>query len=265
MIFRSEAVRRGGVEGVPLFSAPGVAGVAGVEPRELMARSRQMAEPMQFASVDEPDVLEVEPEQTVRKPADDAAARAERELLARLLSAREQGSSEARTIFDVELQTRLAEERRRVERMAVVFARDRQRFFAAAEGQVVRLGLAIARKVLLRDSVTGDGMPLRAAVKAALGRVQDASRTTLRVPESELEGWAEMVNESRLGERLSVVVDTSMTDGQCVLETSVGTVELGVEEQLLEVERVFAELTQDHDLGSERETRSDHEAGDGGR
>ncbi len=248
MISRSEAARGGSLAGARLEHAALFGGrVPERNAVEFLARADLDAEPLRFATLEEAGEGEdAEAPATAAERSREAPQDVERVDRARLDEARDQGWAQARQEFETELVRRLAEERRLVERMTVEFARDRQRFFAAAEGQVVRLALAVARKVLQRESVSGDGMPLRAAVKAALGRVQDASQTTLRVSESEHHRWAAMIAESRLAERVVVVADGAMVEGECVLETSVGSVELGIEAQMAEVGRSFEELMQDH-------------------
>lgn len=138
---------------------------------------------------------------------------------------------------------KLVEERARTERIRLEFARDRQRFFSSAESQVVKLALAVARKVLQHEAST-DGLYLRSSVKAALARVQDGTTTTLRVPEREFVDWTAMFLQAG-AERVQVVIDEQMKAGECVLETKVGTIEFGLEVQLGEVERGFHELTQE--------------------
>ncbi len=168
----------------------------------------------------------------------------------RVAAAREEAYALARGDAEVELTARLTEERRRVDRMRVEFARDRQRFFSAAESQVVKLALAVASRVLARE-VTGDGMHLRSTVKAALARVQDSSATSLRVPVDEVEAWTAVFQRGSAG-KVKVVGDERMTKGECVLETTVGRVELGVDVQMSEVERGFGELLQGNEVASEK-------------
>ena len=185
-------------------------------------------------------------EQEIPAAADEFDAREEERemtLHLRLAAAREEGCALARGQFKVELAAMLAEERRRVDRMRLEFARDRQRFFAAAEGQVVKLALAIAERVLARE-VASDELHLRAIVKVALARVQDSSATTLRVPVEQADAWRAMMQRGVAG-KVMVVGDEMLGDGDCVLETTVGHVELGVDVQLAEIERSFAALLQE--------------------
>jgi flagellar assembly protein FliH len=213
---------------------------------DLMTRGERPVSRIDFASIDEP---EPEPEPVIEEvlveedPLQKQAEAHARELREQVSIARSEAALEARQLFDLELERRLLEERQRFDRVRVEFARDRQRFFAAAEGQVVRLSLAIARKILARE-VESDGLHLRSTVKAALGRVQDGSATVLRVSEHETEAWSVMFQRETFG-NVEVVGDARLAPGDCVLETSLGRVDLGVEAQMKEVERGFDALMQE--------------------
>jgi len=205
---------------------------------DLMTRITRDVSPIRFDGVEPPEpepAVEVDLQEQVE-------AAAALELQARIEAARQEALAQSRAEFEKELEIRLAAERARVERIRVDFARDRQRFFAAAESQVVRLALAVARKILARDAVW-EGIPLRSTVKAALARVQDGSETILRVPEEEFEHWSAMFQQTT-AERVKVVPVAGMSAGECVLQTSVGDVELTAETQLAEIERGFDELMQ---------------------
>ena len=161
--------------------------------------------------------------------------------------ARAEGYEDARREFAGQLAVRLDEERQRIDHVRLEFARDRQKFFAAAESQVVQLALAVARKILTRDAEIA-GLPLRSTVKAALARVQDGSESVLRVPIEEQDAWIAMFPQGKPGSNTSgavtVLSDATIQQGDCVLETNVGRVELGAAVQMEEVERGFRELMQ---------------------
>lgn len=164
-------------------------------------------------------------------------------------AAKSEATAAAREWFEGSLAERLGEERAKVQRMREEFARDRQRFFAAAESQVVKLALAIARRILARDAIS-EGLQLRATVKSALSRVQDGGASVLRVPEEETAAWIDLFGKQGVPrasgrvDGITVVGDERMSPGECVLETSLGNVELGVEIQMAEVKRGFGELLQ---------------------
>ena len=179
-------------------------------------------------------------EDQAQHPRESAAEERSRQIQVMIEAARSDAADHARREFDEELELRLDAERERIEHVCGEFAMDRQRYFAAAESQVVKLAIAIARRVLARE-VEADEMHLTATVRAALARVHDGSASILRVCAGEQSQWEALFASGREGS-VTVVGDTQLEAGECVLETDVGTVELGVQVQLAEIERGFGDL-----------------------
>ena len=148
----------------------------------------------------------------------------------------------ARKDWEQETAQRTAEDHAMVLRACEDFAKERTRYFAAVEGQVVKLALAIAERVLHREARM-DPLLLSGAVRVALEKIDEESETRLRVPASEVALWSSEFEGAGNG-AVRVVGDDGMARGECVLETSVGTVELGIEAQLGEIERGFFDLMQ---------------------
>lgn len=149
---------------------------------------------------------------------------------------------ESRREWEAELEERVAEERVRVTRICEAFVAERKRYFIDVEAEVVKLSLAIAARILHREAKL-DPLLLTAAVRVVLDKITDNSTMDLRVPASELERWKnalEMETESRV----RLVGDERLDVGECVLETSVGKVELGIHAQLDEIEKGFFDLLQ---------------------
>jgi flagellar assembly protein FliH len=136
----------------------------------------------------------------------------------------------------------IAFEREILLRACAGFKMERENYFAAVEAEVVKLALAIAARVLHRESRL-DPMLLRGVVKVALEQVADESGTTLRVPLQDLSAWQTLAEEYGVA-TLEVSADTTLSDGECVLETRVGRVELGITAQLEEIEKGFFDLLQ---------------------
>jgi len=157
------------------------------------------------------------------------------EIQARIEAARKESREKAREEWEDELEKRVAEERSRVDRVCEEFVQERQKYFADVEAEVVRLALAIAARVLHREAKI-DPLLLAGVVRVALEKVAEGSATVLRVPVEEVEMWRRVAS--------SVEGDVRMKPGECVLETSVGKVELGVSAQLEEIERGFFDLLQ---------------------
>lgn len=122
------------------------------------------------------------------------------------------------------------------------FSEERERYFHDVEQQVVRLALAIAAKILHREAQM-DPLLLSGAVRVALGQLSETTQVRLRVPSGEMALWEEMLRlMPNLPLRPKVFGEENFADGDCVLETEVGSVDLGVRAQLAEIERGFFDL-----------------------
>ena len=122
------------------------------------------------------------------------------------------------------------------------FLVDRERYFVKVEAEVVKLSLAIAARVLHRESCL-DPLLLQASVRVALGKVAEESGTVLRVPEGTEQQWMDVLKLDA-DKSVLVVGDGELTLGECVLTTRLGKVELGITAQLAEIERGFFDLLQ---------------------
>ena len=85
-----------------------------------------------------------------------------------------------------------------------------------------------------------DQLLLTGAVRVALGQLSGATRVRLRVPPAELALWTETIlHLPKLALRPEVVSGEGMRLGDCMIETEMGSVDLGVRTQLGEIERGF--------------------------
>jgi flagellar assembly protein FliH len=166
----------------------------------------------------------------------------EERISASIKIARSEARMEARSEWEQELSERIAGERAAILKASGAFLRERARYFAGVEGEVVKLALAIAARVLHRESVL-DPLLLAGVVRVALEKVAEDSATVLRVPVNEVERWRGIFVESPESS-LQLVGDERLSLGECVLDTNVGRVELGVSAQLEEIERGFFDLMQ---------------------
>lgn len=113
------------------------------------------------------------------------------------------------------------------------FASERRKYFESVEQQIVRLSLGIAEKVLQREAAT-DPLLLSGAVRSALQSVAGRSDAVLKIPASDMNAWqSHLQSES---DELTVLADATLDKGDCVLETKVGTADLGLKAQLMEIE-----------------------------
>jgi flagellar assembly protein FliH len=156
--------------------------------------------------------------------------------------ARTESRKEARRDWEEELAARIENERSVVLERCEEFRQERKRYFARVESEVVRLALAIAARVLHREAQL-DPLLLSGVVRVALDKLTEESTVVLRVPADEVEDWRKIfAREPRSWVQL--LGDVKLQPGECVIDASVGSVELGVSAQLEEIERGFFDLLQ---------------------
>jgi flagellar assembly protein FliH len=158
-------------------------------------------------------------------------------------SGRERGREEGRRAEREALAPATAVEAERHRRQTAEgiasLARERDIYLQAIEQEVVRLALAVAARILRREAQM-DPLLLTGAVRVALGQVAATSEFQLRVPAREADLWKETIAlVPRLTVKPLVVADAGMLLGECVIESKVGTVDLGIRSQLGEIERGF--------------------------
>lgn len=132
------------------------------------------------------------------------------------------------------------------------FRAHRDEYLGQVEHEVVRLALAIAERILHRESQL-DPLLLSGAVRVALGQLADSTEVRLRVAAPQQALWEEMLRlMPGLPARPQVVADPEMQPFDAILESGLGTVDLGVRAQLAEIERGFFDL-----LDVRKETQRD--------
>lgn len=137
---------------------------------------------------------------------------------------------------------RSIEQKERTEQIAALvrkFEEERDRYLHVVEHEVVELALAIASRILRREAQM-DPLLLTGAVRVALGQLSNATRVHLRVPRADLDMWTEAIEHlPNLAVKPSVFAEEGMRLGNCVIETELGSVDLGIRSQLREIERGF--------------------------
>jgi flagellar assembly protein FliH len=119
------------------------------------------------------------------------------------------------------------------------FVAERNRYFERVEQEVARLALAIASRILRREAQV-DPLLLLGAARVALGQLSASTAIRLRVPSTDAELWKEALallpNRDLQPE---IIPDTHLSLGNCLLETELGSADLGVRAQIGEIERSF--------------------------
>lgn len=117
----------------------------------------------------------------------------------------------------------------------------RTRVRREAEEDLVRLAVAIARRILRRELNT-DPAALLGLVKAALERVEAREVLRLRVSPENVSMVEGALGEIEMPARFEVVADAGLEPGAVVLETVRGDLDASVSTQLAEIERGLTDL-----------------------
>jgi len=212
--------------------------------RDSAARSGQdfTVSPLEFRELEATSAWGSQPGSRAQAARFDMAAQAEKiRILAERVNIEirlgrerlEQQKSEARSAQDAkqaEYMQRIAQERATIAGLVYEFQQDRDAYFRRAEQEVVGLALAIAARVLHREAKI-DPLLLTGTVRVALEKVEDA------------EMWREVLARGNAWPvQPEVVADARLKSGECLLNTELGTVELGVQAQLEEIEKGFFDL-----------------------
>jgi flagellar assembly protein FliH len=150
----------------------------------------------------------------------------------------EAGRSEARAVNEQQT-AKLREEFTKALRD---FAAERDIYFQRVEEQVVRLTLAIARKILQREAHV-DPLLLTGILRVALEKIGSNTNTRLRANPSDINVWRDYFAKTRENfPAPELIGDPEIQSGRCILETELGTTEIGLETQLKEIEQGFLDL-----------------------
>ncbi len=218
----------------------------GSMPMDLLAeglfgsRTREAILPLEFGPA---FPVAIPAEEYVPEPAVENAEAVEARERARQVrvmvdAAREEAAAEARESLEAECAAKIEAERGRVHSVLALFAEERARWFRRAEGELVELALAIARRVLDREMKT-DPLALREIAQAAVSRVQDESGVVLRVAPARVADWRGAFSSRP---DLEVMGDATVAEGDVVVDTTFGRVELGIGMQLGEVAERLGEM-----------------------
>ena len=156
---------------------------------------------------------------------------------------REQGYREGIASAESEMAERLAA----VTGLAESAAVDRRELLRNAEGEVVRLAIQLARKVLNRE-LQVDPTSVARIAEAALQQVAIDGVVKLRVNPAEYEAlsqyWQRAHGTTEADRTYEVVADEAIAAGGVVIDTRAGTVDAQIETQLEEIsQKVFGEHT----------------------
>jgi flagellar assembly protein FliH len=109
-----------------------------------------------------------------------------------------------------------------------------------AEAEVVKLALAIARRILRRE-VLADPDAIQGIVHAALHKLQHRQIHRVRVFSAGAETVRACLERSGAPSAIQVIADPALRTGDILFETVAGELDASVETQLAEIDRGFAD------------------------
>jgi flagellar assembly protein FliH len=164
------------------------------------------------------------------------------ELEPKLAAARAEGIREGLQQAQQSLEKELADECAKIAEALRLFGQKTNDYYARAEVEMVHLSLAIAAKILHREAQV-DRMLVAALVKVAMEKLQRGTAATVRVRPEEVADWNRYFEGNSSADiRVEVMADPSVEVHNCILETELGTTELGLDAQLKEIEQGFFDL-----------------------
>src|ERR1700761_7679143 len=178
----------------------------------------------------------------------------EDEVERRVQKARDTATAEAGERMRIECERVSKGAQERVTRALKEFEDERVAYFRRAEGEIVQLALAIARKILHREAEL-DPTLLMALVRIALERMNCGSAVRIRVAAESADLWRGDGDANGSASLWDIVPDDRLGPGDCIVETELGTASFGFEAQLRDVEESFAQL-----LGHRPDTQARHAA-----
>ena len=157
-------------------------------------------------------------------------------------AAREQATREGESRARAECQAELNQVRESVCAALANFSKERAAYYQQVETEVVKLALSIARKILHREAQL-DPLLLASLVHVALQQIESGTQVVLRVHPQQVSEFRSFFAQHMDTQNVpEVAEDPAVGKEGCVLHTSLGTTELGIEVQLKEIEQGLFDL-----------------------
>jgi flagellar assembly protein FliH len=182
--------------------------------------------------------------QNSASPVDATAAATEKVRLAQSAAAAalEQGRQSGQQQVRAEFESALAKNREQISQTLREFTLERQNYYRRIEGEVVQLSLAIARKILHRETQI-DPNVLAGIVRITLEKLDSGTKVSLHVHPLEAAQWRHyFACQIDSLPAPDVLEDAAVVRGECRVETSLGSTEIGLESQLKEIETGLLDL-----------------------
>jgi len=163
------------------------------------------------------------------------------EFADRIARERASAASETEQRLHSEYEKKLVVAREPIAAAIAGFKEERDKYYAKVEAEIVQLALAIAAKILHREAQV-DPMLVAALVRIAIENMREGSSIAIRVGPGKGETWREYFAAGANGAHLEVIEDPKLADGDCFVETELGSANFSIDKQLKEVEQGFFDL-----------------------
>jgi flagellar assembly protein FliH len=168
-------------------------------------------------------------------PAVAALRQAELNITAAYQRGVKEGEAAANQKLAAQTQTKIEQMGRAIEQLAT----HRLKIQREAEPELVRLAMAVARRILRRE-LSVDPESLLGLLKAGLEKIESADTHRVRVHPEHAAVLKRMLEGA--ARPIEVATDPGLPVGGLIFETSHGSVDVGMETQLKEIERGFTDL-----------------------
>jgi flagellar assembly protein FliH len=157
-------------------------------------------------------------------------------------SGHKEGHEEGLTAGEKTADARVEELARRYADSLAEFAAYKDTLRAQVEGEVIRLALAVAKKIVHRE-IHIDPTIIHTLVRVALERVSGRSAVTVHLSQPDYEYMTSAHSDmSRVeGREIEFKSDNTLVQGDCVIQTEAGDIDARIEEEFNEVESAFFE------------------------
>ncbi len=207
-------------------------------PRDVSTAAEPMRWPtLQSGALIRPRVLAAPPDGPGSAALQARVAELESELTQRTHRAYQDGESAGAKHAAAQLQPVIDRMGQTIQDLATV----RTRLRREAESDLVRLSLAIARRILHRE-LTVDPEALSGIVRSALDRLDAREVSRIRVHPADAPMIEQSLMRGAFRKVVEVVPDPALERGAAVFETSRGQFDASVDTQLQEIERGFADV-----------------------
>ena len=169
-------------------------------------------------------------------PTDSDASAEGDEVTQLLMRAHMEGIREGEEKERARAAEQLAQERAKIAQAILQFQSEVADYYSRSELEVVQLALAIASKILQREA-EADPLLTPKLARAVLEKLHQSTQVRVRVRPADAELWQNELAPHHDGKiSVEVFADDSVAPGNCILETELGTTEIGLAEQFKEVE-----------------------------